>query len=277
MPGPDFLTISDDLLHVANDVYSHFDDLAYDLEVEPSDPGFPVTPALVARRGHERVIVEVISEFDPARLRRWVGYCKSQTEDTRLCVVCLCPEGVHNRLIDFAAANGVGLYAHDDDHMMEVRAPIDLAVHATLPDLKDLRRSVRTALAPAFKKFASEDWRDGLFAAYSEVEQNARDYLSDGVANGRIVVERPARRGTRVAVSAEEIDKMPLGPLAQAFGQITAPTHKDARIHQTLSLINQTRIGLTHKRKKAEVEREIRAHVGQHIHAVTGCLEDLLP
>ena len=275
MAGPDFLTISDDLTHVAQDAYAHFENGGYDVQIEPSDIGFPTTPAFVATRGHERVIVEAIADFEKTRIKRWVDFCKSQTTDSRLCVVAYRPDGLEPQLIEFAGTHNVGLMVHNDANLVTMRPPVDLAVHAALPDLGDLKRSVRPILAPAFQKFAEGDWRDGLFAAYGEVEEAARSYLEDEIATGRIVLHQRVRR-QRVQVTTADVQRMTLGKLAEMFGRIPNATHKEARIHQTLSLINDTRVGLAHRRRRAEVEVQVRTNAGQHIHAVTNCLEELL-
>lgn len=275
MTSPSFLTISDDLIHVANDAFAHFTDSGFNLEIEPTDLGFPTTPALVCRRGHERVVVEIISGFDKTRLKRWVDYCKSQTEDSRFCVIAFRPSDVENKLIEFCSTHSVGLIVHDNEKLMPMRAPVDLAVHAALPELSDLKASVRPILAPAYQKFADGDWRDGLYAAYSEVEEMARENLIAEIDSGKSIYR--TYRGKQVEVTSKEAGKMTLGQLAIAYGNISKPTHKDARIHQTLSLINETRVGLAHKRKKAEVEKKVRTEAGMHIHAVTNCLEELMP
>jgi len=276
MAGPDFKTIPDELIHVALDVYEHFQNDGHEVSVEVNEIGFPSTPAMICRRNHTTAIIEVASQIDWVRFRRWVNFAKSMTTDTRFCIALRSKSGVDPEAMQFSVETLTGLLIHDDDVLTVVREPADLAVHAVLPDLKDLKKSVRPILAGAFKKFNGGDWRDGLFEAYAEVEQRARDYLVDNVDNGRSVVEVSSKSGTKILTGAD-IDKMTLGKLKDTFNFIKFPTHKDARIGQTLALINRTRIGLAHKRSKVEVETEVRAHVGHHIHAVITCLEDLTP
>jgi len=276
MASPDFKTIPDELLHVAFDVFEHFDNDGHIVAVEANEMGFPSTPAMVCRRNHTTTIIEIASQIDGVRFRRWVNFAKSQTTDTRFCIVLRSKNGIDPESMRFSVDSQTGLIVHDDDSLTVIREPADLAVHAVLPDLKDLKKSVRPILAGAFKKFRGDDWRDGLFEAYAEVEQHARDYLADNVRSGRTVVEKPGKSGPKI-VTDVEIEKMPLGALKDTFPYIKVPTHKDTRIGQTLALINKTRVGLAHKRRKVEVEAEVRAHVGQHIHAVVACLEDLTP
>lgn len=276
MAKPDFKTIPDELMHVAYDVYDHYDNSGHDVDVEVNEIGFPSTPAMLCRRNHTTTIIEIASQIDDKRFRRWVNFAKSQTKDTRFVVVLRSSNGADATSLKFATDHQVGLIIHNDEVITVVCNSSDLAVHATLPDLKDLKKSVGRVLAPAFSKFKGDDWRDGLFEAYAEVEQHARDYMAESINAGRMVVEKRSKSGVKTYTPAD-IEKMTLGALKDAFSLIKVPTHKDTRIGQTLALINKTRIGLAHKRKKAEVEAEVRIHVGQHMHAVVSCLEDLIP
>jgi len=158
--------------------------------------------------------------------------------------------------------------------LMVIRPPTDLAVHVELPELRDLPKSVRPLLAPAFRKVQENDWRDGLNHAYSEVEQHAREYLKQAIDAGHTIVTK-RRRNQTVNLTSQEVDAMTLGQLKDAFALIQNQTHKDAVIGTTLAMINKTRVGLAHRRRSKAVEAELRLQVGQNMYAAITCLEEL--
>lgn len=274
MPVDDFKTVPEELLHVASDAETHFTNEGFEVTLETREIGFPFTPTLVCRRGHETVIVEVSSSLDIVRTERWVRYCKSQTVDTRYCAIIRSQSGVDQLTMDFVVRNWLGLCVHNDQELMVIRPPTDLAVHVALPEIRDLPRAVRPLLAPAFRKVQENDWRDGLNHAYSEVEQLAREYLKQGIDSGRtIVTMRRSRR--MINLTSADVDTMTLGQLKDAFALIQNQTHKDAVIGTTLAMINKTRVGLAHRRRSQAVEAELRLQVGQNMYAAITCLEEL--
>jgi hypothetical protein len=274
VPAGDFKTIPDELLHVAADAESHFENEGYAVDLEKREIGFPFTPAIVCRRGHETVIVEVYSSLDRQHADRWIRYCKSQTVDTRFCAFVRSTAPLDQSDIAYAHEMRMGLRVHNDTSHIEVRPPLDLGVHVALPNLRDLPTRLRPLLGGAFKKINENDWRDGLNEAYAEVEQHARDYLKAGIASGRIIIARTRNRVVGV-VTVEDAEKMTLGEMKNAFGNIQNQNHKDSVIGGTLAMINQTRVGLAHKRRAAAVEAALRLQVGQHMYAVITCLEEL--
>jgi hypothetical protein len=274
MPADDFRTVPDELLHVAADTEVYFQSHGYDVVIETREIGFPFAPTLVCRRGHETVIVEISSVLDQRRTERWIRYCKSQIADTRFCAVLRSEGDVAQQTLSFVIENRLGLCIHNDKQLTEVRAAADLAVHVALPEVADLTKPLRPILAPAFRKVRENDWRDGLFDAYSEVEQHAREYLKEGIDSGRVIV-MVKRRKQIVPLTAADVDGMTLGQLKNAFMSIQNQTHKDARIGACLAMIHKARNGLAHKRRSHVVEAELRQQVGQHMYAAITCLEEL--
>ena len=270
----DFKTVPDELLHVAAEAEEHYAQEGYDVSIEARDIGFPVTPTLVCRAGHETVIVEVSSSLDTRRCDRWIRFCRSMTTDTRFCLVIRTREAVDHLTMQYAIDNRVGLCVHNDERLMEVRPALDLALHIALPDLQDLKPAVRKLLAPTFRKINAGDWRDGLSDAYLEVEELAREYLKTHITSGRVVINVTIKKVTR-QLTPDDIEAMTLGQLKDAFAKIQNQTAKDARIASTLALINKTRVGLAHRRRRNAVEAELRLQVGQHMYAVINCLDDL--
>lgn len=275
MPAGDFKTIPDELLHIAADAEAHFENEGYTVEREKREIGFPFTPCLLCKRGHETVIVEIYSALDREHADRWLRYCKSQTVDTRFCAFVRSAGPLDQLDITYAHEMRMGLRVHNDTAHIEVRPPLDLGVHVALPNLKDLPPRLRPLLGGAFKKINENDWRDGLNEAYAEVEQNARDYLKSGITSGRVIIAKTRNGKVVGTVTADEVEKMTLGEMKNAFGKIQNQNHKDSVIGGTLAMINQTRVGLAHKRRAAAVEAALRLQVGQHMYAVITCLEEL--
>ena len=274
MTGVEFKTIPEELLFAAEAAKDHFLDSGYGVEIEGRHIGFPLTPALVCTRGHETLIVEVSSVLDERRVVRWIKYCRSQTRDTRFSLVIRATEAIPMKAVRFAASNMIGLCTYNDEELMEVRPHTDLAVHVDLPDLIDLPDAIRPLLAPAFAKFAQQDWRDGLSDAYQAAEHQARDYLKTEISGGRVKIV-VTRKKQPYVLQQSDIDGMTLGALKDAFGKIQNQNHKDAVIYSTLQLLNKTRPKLAHHKKSAAAEAEIRQSAGNHMYTVITCLEEI--
>ena len=274
MPAADFKTIPDELLHVAEAAEVYFGDQGFDIQIERREIGFPAVPALLCRRGHELVIVEIFSALDVSHVDRWIRYCRSQVADTRYCMILRSHGNVSPRTVTYAADNRLGLGLHDDHQLTMIRQAPDLAVHLALPELKSLAKPLRAVLAPAFQKILEGDWRDGLGDACLAVEQRARDYLKAGIDSERIIIVRGKKNPKQL--TPDDVEDMSLGQLKVAFSQIQSQNHQDSLIGATLSLINKPRVGLAHKRKYAKVEAELRQQIGQSMHAIIACLEEMM-
>jgi hypothetical protein len=274
MSTADFKTIPEELLFAAEAARSHLATQGYDVEVEGRHLGFPLTPALICKRGHQTLIVEVASSLDEKRVGRWIKYARSQTKDTRLSIVIRPQETIASRAMTFAAKQNIGLCVYDDDTLTEVRQPADLAVQIDLPELDDLPEVIRPILAPAFMKFAQQDWRDGLSDAYQAAEDHSREYLKTEIDAGRVtIVVRRSRRN--VTLTAQDVNGMTLGQLKDSFGLISNQTHKEAIIHGTLETLNKIRPKLAHHKHSDATETALRASVGNHMYTVITCLEEI--
>jgi hypothetical protein len=138
--------------------------------------------------------------------------------------------------------------------------------------LRDIKQKLRPYLADPFKKISSGEWRDGLSDIYLAIEDRAREYLKEGIDRTRIV--SITAKGKVLAV--EKVDGMTMGQLAIAFKNIQSQNHQDSLIGSTLSMINPTRVKLTHKRLQKSAEEAIRKDVGKHVWAAINCLEEIL-
>lgn len=270
----EFLTISDELLPVAETAFEHFRLRGYDVLVEERQLAFPFTPALVCARGHETHIVEIVSRMDSARLRRWKTFGASQLSDTRITFVAPNVEALGvDGVLEIRQAN-LGILVGLNGHLVEIAAPADLAVRVALPELNDLPPELWPLLGPAYDRFQRGEWRDGLAEACQAVEAHARRYLADGVRQGRVVVLDD--RGRVRNLTEQQVGRMTLGQLSVAFRGIQNRNHADSVISNILPAINPERVGLAHHRDDPEVEGQLRQNAGNHMHAIIACLEDLV-
>jgi hypothetical protein len=273
MPAADFKTVPDELLHVAEALEDYLGNEGYDVAIEDSELGFPFTPTLLARRGHETLIIELATALDQQRLGRWGKYCRSQSSDTRLCATVSYDEAHKAQTAEFCHSHRIGLWTFRDGAIQELRAPVDLAVHIDLPDLRDIKPKVRRFLAGPFKKINSDDWRDGLSDIYMVIEDSARDYLREGIDRTRIVTKK-SKNGPALTVA--EVDGMTLGQLSYAFANIQSQNQQDSLIASTLAMINPIRVELSHRRLRPAAEAAIRRDFGKHVYAAINCLEEIL-
>ena len=271
----DFLTIPDELLHVAEAAYNHYRHHGYEVSVEHREIGFPFTPALVCSRGHETHIVEVVGGMDDARVRRWKTFGISQIRDTRVTFAAPDLDVIGNAGVVLLRQDHLGLLVLNGGAVVEITAAADLAVPMALPDLGDLPNALWPLLGPVYEKLNRGEWRDALAEACSAVETFARNYLVEGTATGRIVVLNG--NGTVRALTAAQIRRQTLGQLAENFGRIQNRNHTDSVIANILPAINPERVGLAHHRNDALVEEQLRRNAGNHMHAIIACLEELVP
>jgi hypothetical protein len=272
MPAADFKTVPDELLHVAEALEDYLGNEGYDVSIEGSELGFPFTPTILAQRGHETLIVELSTALDQARLGRWFKYCRSQNSDMRLCATVSYEEAHKPQTTEFCQAHRIGLWTFRDGEIVELRPPVDLAVHVDLPDIRDIPPKLRRYLAGPFKKISGGDWRDGLGDIYLAIEDRARDYLAQGIERTRIVSKKRNGRDLTVA----EVDGMTVGQLAYAFGNIQNQNQQDSLIASILAMINPTRVELIHRRMTKAAEEAIRRDIGRHVYAAISCLEEIL-
>lgn len=272
MPAIDFKTVPDELLHVAEALEEYLADRGYQISIETPELGFPFTPTITGSRGHEKLIIELSSVIDSPRLNRWVKFCKSQNSDTRLCATVAHDEAHRAETSEYCQLNRIGLWTFREGQIVEQRAPIDLAVHVELPELKEIPPKLRPYLADPFKKIQSGEWRDGLGDIYLAIEDRARDYLKEGIDRTRIVSVTVKGK----ILARDKVDGMTMGQLAIAFKNIRSQNQQDSLIASTLALINPTRVKLTHKRLQKSAEESIRKDVGKHVWAAINCLEEIL-
>jgi hypothetical protein len=263
-----FNTISTELLEHAELIYRRFDGLGYTVSIEPSNLGYPKTPAMSCHKHHTTIIIEVYTRPDIKTLNSWVALCKSTNHDLRV-AVCLPHSNQNKQLakhqIDFQQL-GIGIYVSNGTKVTEICQPKDLSLQIHPPELKDFPKFVRKALGTAYELFERGQWREGFEEACKALEQRARRYLKDSINSGRLTIYDT--HGKPKNPTSARIDKMPIGPLAEAFGNASPQNITDSQLYKTLSSINPDRVGVAHKINKIKTEKSLRSNVGVHMHAI---------
>lgn len=269
-----FLTVAVELLEHAECVADFFEERGYTVKVEHMEIGYPYTPTLRCRRSPTTVLVELYGTVPHDRLTAWTRYAKSRNRDTRVALAL--PQNTPRQPEDDSKLRelGVGLYLSDGTKVEEAIAPHDMAVNVQLPELKTLPPKMRKVLGPVYDQFDRSQWREGFEEACQAVEALGRKYLKDGIDAGRIVLV--TQIGKMRSLTSEQIDKLTLGQLSDAFGQIQNQNYSDATIAKVVTLINKDRIGVVHHKAKAATEARLRKNVGQHMWSVVAVLKELL-
>lgn len=269
-----FLIIDVDLREHAECVADHYEQLGYSVRVERKEIGYPYTPALKCVRGQTTVIVEVDTSIPFRRVPDWTGYARSSGRDMRIVVTI--PRDAPLTTDDESKLRkaGVGLLLSDGTSIEEAIPAHDLAINVALPELKNLPVRIRKILGPVYEQIKRAQWREGFEDACQVVADHAKKYLKDGLTRGRITLVTES--GKRRNLTDKRIDKMTLGSLAIAFGQISNQSLTDAKIAKVLKRINPDRILVTHYKGKAAAETRLRKNVGQHMWSVIDALKELL-
>jgi len=147
---------------------------------------------------------------------------------------------------------------------------MDLPLNAALPNPEMLDPRIRGLLGAVYEQFDRSNWREGFDGAVKVVEAEARKYMIDGVASGRIVVLD--EKGKPKALTEKQIEKMTLGNLAYAFTRIQVKNLADSTIGKVLMKVNADRVNQAHHSQKATTETKLRKNVGQHIWSLIAAL-----
>lgn len=269
-----FLTVAEELLEHAECIADFFEARGYTVKLEHMELGYPYTPTLRCRRTPTTILVELYAAIPHDRLAAWAAYARSSNRDTRVGLAL--PENTPRRPQDDAMLRelGIGLFLSDGTKTIEAIAPLDMALNIKLPELKTFSPKMRKVLGPVYEQFERSQWREGFEEACQAVEVLGRRYLTDGIGTGRITLVTKAGKGR--SLTQAQIDKLTLGGLGEAFGQIQNQNYSDAAVAKVLTLINKDRVGVAHHKSKPATEARLRKNVGQHMWRVFAALKELL-
>lgn len=273
MPTPDFLTVPEELLHVASAAAEWLRTHGYTVTAERHEIGYPYTPTLYGKRRSATAFVEVDAEIAIDRMTQWVAYGRSCKSDTRVWCA-LTEDAKRSGKQDRELKNlGVGLLLVGDGKADETMPAKDLALGVELPNIGSLPRRVQKKLGPVYEHFDRAEWREGFAEACQVFEVEARQHLWKGVKAGRIVILD--KNGKQLRFTKQKVDKLTMGQLVTYFGSIVKQSHADRVIGDTLKTLNPNRIGVTHHKSKAAVEAKLRRDAGKQLWLVVGALKDI--
>jgi hypothetical protein len=269
-----FLTVAEELLEHAECVAHFFEHHGYSVKVEHAEIGYPYTPTLRCRRPPTTLLVELYGSVPHDRVDAWTRYARSRSRDTRVALAV--PHDTPRKPEDDSKLRelGVGLYLSDGTKTEEAIPPLDMAINVQLPELKTLPPKMRKILGPVYEQFERSQWREGFESACQAVEVLGRKYLKDGMDAGRIVLGTKA--GKSRSLTHRQIDRLTLGQIAEAFGQIQNQNYSDVTIAKVLVRLNKDRVGVVHHKTKYATETRLRKNVGQHMWNVVTALKELL-
>jgi hypothetical protein len=266
-----FLTVPEELLEHATNALLYFSQHEYRVKPELSSLEYPNTPTMVATRGRTTIVCEVWKLVDIGNVRNWVGYAKSCERDTRIVVVV--PDKARIKAADerVLVELGVGMLVSGEGGIYEKLAARDQAISLGLPELTTLPPKLRRMVAPIYEKF-DRDWQDAFKDACTLVEVEARRHLAKGMSTGR--VQLVTSGGVPSKLTAAKINKLPAGPLADAYAMIVSPNQTDVVAEQALRLLNDDRVAAVHRKPRSEAR--LRKSVGRHMFVVINALRQLV-
>jgi hypothetical protein len=267
--------LPDELSEVADKTADSFIGRGFKVHVEKREIGFPFPPTLACTRTNlDRVIIEVVGEYDDNRFGNWVAYGRSCNKEIKIYMAVAEGSSVTKASLVRLRSQGLGLLVAGPSGVNQELEAVDLSIKIALPELRSLPTSVRPLLGAAYDHFNASRWREGFEDACKVLDVEARKYLKKWTKTGRIrFIEKTKSKSRVFTMTAQQIDKMTIGGLALRFSQIQAQTSLDKIIGQALAKINKDRVNLTHHKWKNQTEVKLRANVPQHmwiiIHALT--------
>jgi hypothetical protein len=274
MPRP-FTTVPTELVEVAEAAADHFEGQGYTVRVEPSEIGYPNRPTLTCRRGQTTIIAEVTAKPNVERSDAWLRYGRSTNRDVRAGIVIPSSTRSDTKTLRGLREKGLGIYSCHDGVLTEACAPRDLAVNVELPELRTLPFWVRQRMGPCYDQFSRTEWREGFESACVALEIECRRYLWSGLRRKRIQVLGGG--GAPRSLTKDRVDRMSLGQLGVAYGNIDLPNQKDGQLATLLDKINDDRVAVAHHRRRAATEQSLRRNVGQHMWDIVGAMKLLEP
>ncbi len=272
MPANAYNWVPDELVEVADEISSWLLIRGYSVKVEKASPGFPFPPTLLATRGKlERVLVEILPDWQEPRLLTWLAYARSCQKELKLCIGVPRDLFMHPSVMTRIRKLGIGILRADGVNTYYEVEPIDASISVSLPPRNDLSPESKVLLGSAYDHFEASRWREGFEEACKLFERSAKKYLKKWVRTGRVQF---VTRSGLVAYSDPKINKFTMGALENAFADIKAQNGSDRIIHNALKVIRQDRNKLAHDKWNLRTEKRLRNNVGQHMWVITQALTE---
>jgi hypothetical protein len=270
MPTKTYNWVPDELVEVADEIRAWLLNRGYAVKVEKTSVGFPFPPTFHCTRNKlERILIEVLSDWQETRLQTWVAYARTCRNELKVCI------GVSHDLVLAVSTvakirkAGIGLLRSGGGNTYFEIEPTDASMAVSLPPRAGLPKETRVLLGAAYDHFEASRWREGFEDACKVFEKSAKKYLKKWMKTGR--VRFVTKRGI-AAYTDKRIDRFTLGQLGVAFDAIQAQNSSDRAIRRAIDSILKDRNNLTHDKWNLRTEKRLRSNVGHHIWVITQAL-----
>jgi len=272
MPTNTYNWVPDDLVEVADEIRTWAVNRGYTVKVEKSSDGFPFPPTFQCTRTKlERLLVEVIPDWQEVRMQTWVAYAKTCKSELKVCIGV--PHGLilSQSIITKIRKAGVGLMRSGGGNTYFEIEPVDATMDVSLPPRESLKQETKVLLGAVYDHFEASRWREGFEEACKVFEKSAKGYLKKWVRTGRV---RFVTRNGIIAHPNRTIDRFTLGQLGKAFESIQAQNSSDEAIKRAIDSILKDRNNLTHNKWNLKTEKRLRNNVGHHMWIITQALTE---
>lgn len=271
MPS-EFYTLPEELLSMAGKAVENLRQRGFRVHVEKSSVEFPSTPTMIAKRAPQTHYVFVRDKIERDDVEAWISYCRSCTQDVRICVFF--PKSEALKVTDLAWCNnlGVGVYVLRQNEFECLAQEVDLAFQAQLPDSRSLNAKTRRLLGPAYDQFGRGEWREGFECAIRVLEEECRRYLTDQVRAGR----NSFKSGRRTkALTRTEVGRMTLGALKDVLCNLLSQNSLESKLCAGLTRLNPLRIARIHRPSSRATENRMRAGVGRGMWLIVNLVKEI--
>jgi len=273
-PPPVFVTVPHELQTVVHICYKHLKDEGFVVKIEYREYHYPETATMFATSGGAQHFYIFDAKIKIERCKLWAGYGHSCSRPTFV-VLCL-PETARIRAEFIAQANefGFGITIISDLGVInQVVAPRDLTLNLPLPPIDGHRVQIKRALKAIYNRISKGDWKRGFEESCKLVERKARDYLVREARAGNVRVV--AKSGTSRPITVADVERMPMGALADVFCNKLPQSQIDSLLCGGLKQINPDRIDVAHNKLTKRKELRLRQNVPKHLWTINNMLKTL--
>jgi hypothetical protein len=272
MPTKTYNWVPDDLVEVADEIRAWLVNRGYAVKVEKTSDGFPFPPTFHCTRNKlERILIEVLPDWQESRLQTWVAYAKTCRNELKVCMGVAHALPLTPSTIAKIRGAGIGLLRSGGGNTYFEIDPVDASMTVSLPPRAGLPQETRVLLGAAYDEFEASRWREGFEDACKVFERSAKKYLKKWVKTGRV---RFVTNAGVVTYANKKIDRFTLGQLGLAFDAIQAQNSADQAIKRAIAYILKDRNNLTHNKWNLKTEKGLRANVGHHMWIITQALAE---
>jgi hypothetical protein len=272
MPTNTYNWVPDDLVEVADEIRAWLQGRGYALKIEKVSDGFPFPPTFHCTRTKlERLLVEVLPDWQENRLQTWVAYAKTCKSELKICMGVSHDLVLSPTVIAKIRKAGVGVLRSGGGNTYFEIEPVDATMDVSLPSRASLPKETKVLLGAVYDHFEASRWREGFEEACKVFEKAAKRYLKKWVKTGRV---RFVTTTGLVAYTNKKIDRFTLGQLGNAFEAIQAQNSSDRAIKRAIDSILKDRNNLTHDKWNLRTENRLRNNVGHHMWIITQALTE---